>query len=209
MGTKSMELQSKILASLRRVPEGYLVRADQFNSHLGTRVQVGQALAALARNQDLYRISPGVYVVSLVSRFGKHPPSPHKVMVSLAFQKGFEFAQPGSHEANNLGLSTQVPAKYAFVTTGRSFRLQLGNWDIQVKHAPLWMFVPGEAIQGMVVRALDWLGEGSIGPYEMKKISDLLFGHDIGPMWNMIEEFPAWIRKVIRNTTERPYLCTD
>jgi Family of unknown function (DUF6088) len=65
----------------------------------------------------------------------------------------------GAAAANSLGLTTQVPTKLVYLTSGKSRKLKLGAHVVEMKHAPQWMLLPSHRAAGEAVRALDWIGE--------------------------------------------------
>jgi len=126
--------------------------------HLASRAAVDQALSRLAREGRLIRVTRGAYVAPVVGRFGSRPPSPERTVRSLAKRNGEMVVAHGAAAANALGLTTQVPAREVFVTSGPSRRFVFGSRVVEVKHAPRWQFALGERPAGAAVRALAWLG---------------------------------------------------
>ena len=64
----------------------------------------------------------------------------------------------GAAEANALGLTTQVPTREVYLTSGPSRRLHLGNREIELKHGTRWQMFLGRRPAGKAIRALLWLG---------------------------------------------------
>jgi hypothetical protein len=64
----------------------------------------------------------------------------------------------GAAEANALGLTTQMPTREVFLTSGPSRKLRLGNRSVELKHASRWQLMLGKRPAGMAIRALSWLG---------------------------------------------------
>jgi hypothetical protein len=64
----------------------------------------------------------------------------------------------GATAANALGLTTQVPTREVFFTSGRSRKLQLGQRIVELRHGNRWQLVLGKRPAGMAIRALSWLG---------------------------------------------------
>ncbi len=64
----------------------------------------------------LVRVARGIYVAAVETRFGVRPPAPEKVVHSLANALGEVLVDHGARAANKLGLSTQVPVRYVFIT---------------------------------------------------------------------------------------------
>ena len=109
--------------------------------HLGSRAAVDQALSRLARRNDLLRAGRGLYVLPVKGRFGSRAPSVRKTVEALAAQRGEQIAASGAMAANTLGLTTQVPVKPVFLTSGRDRKLKLGRQEVELRHAPQWQLV--------------------------------------------------------------------
>ncbi|MAJ64555.1 MAG: hypothetical protein CBB62_10140 [Micavibrio sp. TMED2] len=150
-------LSEKVLAHASTLPEGVPVTAKGL-LHLGSRAAVDQALSRLTRRGALLRAGRGAYVLPVESRFGKRAPSVEKTVVALAEQRGERITASGAMAANALGLTTQVPTRPVYLTSGRSRRLVLGKQEVELRHAPNWQLALGNAKPGQVIRALAWLG---------------------------------------------------
>lgn len=150
-------LSEKVLAHASTLPEGVPVTAKGL-LHLGSRAAIDQALSRLTRRGALLRAGRGAYVLPVESRFGKRAPSVEKTVAALAEQRGERIAASGAMAANALGLTTQVPTRPVYLTSGRSRRLVLGKQEVELRHAPNWQLALGNAKPGQVIRALAWLG---------------------------------------------------
>jgi hypothetical protein len=130
----------------------------------------------------LLRAGRGIYVLPVESRFGSRAPSTAKMVEGLASQRGETIVSHGASAANALGLTTQVPMRFVYLTSGPSRRLKLGAQTVELRHAPVWQLIfPGRGA-GDVVRALAWLGPEKAGaalralraklpPAEMKEVA--------------------------------------
>jgi Family of unknown function (DUF6088) len=152
-------LTNSIMRSVEKLPEGTPIFAKMLLG-LGTRAGVDQALSRLHRRGQLIRMNRGMYVVPVHSRFGKRAPAPEKVVEAFASQRGETIAPSAATAANALGLTTQVPVRPIYLTSGRSRKLTLGKLNVELKHAPNWQLGPG--IEGEVVRALVWAGPSKV-----------------------------------------------
>lgn len=150
-------LTDEILRAASGLAEGEVILPKEF-LHLGTRAAIDQALSRLAREGKLLRIMRGAYVAPLTGRFGPRPPAVEKVVRSFAAKNGEVIAESGAAAANALGLTTQVPVREVFVTTGPTRRFRLGNRTIELRRAPSWQLALGKSAAGSAARALDWLG---------------------------------------------------
>jgi len=148
----------KILSEVQTLPEGALISAKQF-LHLGSRAAVDQALKRLKERQELLPLYRGVYVSPVKTRFGTRAPSAEKVIGQFAATRAETVVPHGAAAANALGLTTQVPTKLVYLTSGKSRKLKLGAQTVEMKHAPPWMLLPSQRAAGEAVRALEWIGE--------------------------------------------------
>jgi len=147
-----------ILRQAKTLPEGALISPKEL-LHLGNRAAVDQALKRLEARSELMRIGRGVYVRPVKTRFGTRAPAPEKVVERIATTRAETIVAHGAAAANALGLTTQVPMKLVYLTSGPNRKLTLGSQIIEMKHAPQWMLLPAQPRAGEAVRALEWLGE--------------------------------------------------
>ena len=155
-------LAEKVLKHANGLSEGTPLAAKEL-LHLGSRAAVDQVLSRLVRRGVLLRAGRGVYVHPVESRFGTRAPSTAKMVEGLAAQRGETIVAHGAAAANTLGLTTQVPVREVYLTSGRSRRLKLGSQIVELRHAPAWQLVlPGRGA-GNVVRVLAWLGPEKAG----------------------------------------------
>jgi hypothetical protein len=150
---------AKILSHAKALPEGTLISAKEL-LHLGSRAAVDQSLKRLQERDELMRLGRGVYVLPIKTRFGTRAPAAEKVVERLAATRAETIATHGAAAANALGLTTQVPTKLVYLTSGPSRRFKLGAQVLEMKHAPQWMLLPAQPKAGEAVRALAWLGKG-------------------------------------------------
>ena len=150
-------LTEQILAHMTGLPEGTPVSAKGL-LHLGNRAAIDQALSRLTERGQLIRAGRGVYMRPIASRFGTRAPSVEQAVGALATQKGEVIASSGAAAANALGLTTQVPVRFVYLTSGRNRRMRLGEQVVELRHAPRWQLVLANRPAGEAVRALAWLG---------------------------------------------------
>ena len=104
------------------------------------------------------RVCQGVYVWPIKTRFGHRPPAVDKVLASLSTLWGETIVPCGGTAANDLGLTTQVPVRQVYLTSGPNRKLKLGGLVVELRHAPRWQLVAPHRPAGDAVRALAWLG---------------------------------------------------
>ena len=188
-------LPIQIMKHADESPEGSLLCPSAL-LHLGSRAAVDQALSRLSRSGQLMRICQGVYVCPVKTRFGTRPPAVEEVMASLSALWGETIVPAGGAAANLLGLTTQVPVRSVYLTSGPNRRLTLGELMVDLRHAPRWQLVAPHRPAGDAVRALAWLGpeevEENLGLLEHKLSPD-----DLDELAATRAVMPAWMAEPI------------
>lgn len=152
-----LRLTEQILEHAKLLPEGTPVAAKSL-LHLGSRAAVDQTLSRLAERGQLLRAGRGVYLLPITSRFGARAPSVEQAVEALASQRGEVIVSSGAAAANSLGLTTQVPVRSVYLTSGRTRKMSLGKQIVELRHAPRWQLAMAHRPAGQAVRALAWLG---------------------------------------------------
>ncbi|OZI26391.1 hypothetical protein CAL26_03400 [Bordetella genomosp. 9] len=150
-------LSEQILAYADTLPEGAPISAKSL-LHLGNRAAVDQALSRLTARGRLIRAGRGIYLRPVPTRFGVRAPSVQQAVDALATQRGEVIVSSGAAAANTLGLTTQVPVRAIYLTSGRSRKMNFGKQVIELRHAPRWQLALADKPAGEAVRALAWLG---------------------------------------------------
>ena len=126
--------------------------------HLGSRAAVDQALSRLSRRGQLLRVGRGLYVRPVKTRFGVRTPDVATVLEAVQKETGEVIAPSGAATANQFGLTTQVPLRAVYLTSGRTRHLKLGAQTVKLQHAPRWQLTLADKPSGAVIRVLAWGG---------------------------------------------------
>jgi hypothetical protein len=188
----------KILSEAKTLPEGALISAKEF-LHLGSRAAVDQALRRLKERNELMSIDRGVYVRPVKTRFGTRAPAAEKVVERFAATRAETVVAHGAAAANSLGLTTQVPTKLVYLTSGRNRKLKLGAQVIEMRHAPQWMLLPSHRAAGEAVRALEWIGERR-APQALTVLKQKLSPSTVDELVALRPVLPTWMSKFISHT---------
>jgi hypothetical protein len=185
----------RILEYAQSLPEGTVLSAKDL-LHLGARPAVDQTLKRLVGKNELLKLYRGAYVRPVETKFGTRAPEPAKVIESIKRAQAETVVPHGAAEANALGLTTQVPSRIVYLTSGKSRTLTLGAQVVEMKHAPRWMLMnsPGEA--GRVVRALEWLGERR-APAALMSLKQTLPLSQVQELVAVRPALPSWLAKSI------------
>jgi Family of unknown function (DUF6088) len=191
-------IAEKILGQAKTLPEGALISAKEL-LHLGSRAAVDQALKRLEARNELMRLVRGVYVRPVKTRFGVRAPAAERVVEGIAATRAETVVAHGAAAANSLGLTTQVPTKLVFLTSGKSRQLKLGALVVEMKHAPQWMLLPSQRAAGEAVRALAWIGQRG-APQALETLKKKLSKTTVEELIALRPALPGWLSKSISQT---------
>lgn len=188
-------LTEQILAHAAGLPEGAPLAAKSL-LHLGNRAGVDQTLSRLAERGQLIRVGRGVYLRPVVSRFGTRAPSVEQAIEALASQRGEVIVSNGAAAANALGLTTQVPVRSVYLTSGRSRTMTLGKQSVELCHAPRWQLALADRPSGQALRALAWLGPEK-AEAALRTIKRQLPPTAFGELVAAAPQFPTWLAQSV------------
>ena len=188
-------LTEEILEHSRSVPEGALLTAKGL-LHLGQRAAVDQALSRLVRRGGLLRAGRGLFVRPVESRFGARAPTTEKVVAGLAELRGETVASHGAAAANALGLTSQVPVRSVYLTSGPSRTLRLGRQSVEMRHAPAWQLALAGRPAGEILCALAWLGPSKAGG-ALLTLRRTLPASDLQALAKAAPLLPTWLAQQV------------
>jgi len=194
------QLAQSILSTAQTLPEGGLLSPKEF-LHLGTRAAVDQTLTRLTREGTLLRVGRGLYAVPIQSRFGVRPPATQTIVQAMEAAQGEVIVANGATEANALGLTTQVPTREVFLTSGASRTLHLGNRTVEFQHAKRWLLALGKRPAGRAIRALSWLGPEQ-GASALKVLHAQLPSEEWMAMRSARQMLPSWLARAVSEMSE-------
>lgn len=194
------QLAQSILSAAQILPEGGLLSPKEF-LHLGTRAAVDQTLTRLTREGTLLRVGRGLYAVPIQSRFGVRPPATQTIVQAMEAAQGELIVANGATEANALGLTTQVPTREVFLTSGASRTLHLGNRTVEFQHAKRWLLALGKRPAGRAIRALSWLGPEQ-GASALKVLHAQLPSEEWMAMRSARQMLPSWLARAVSEMSE-------
>lgn len=184
-------LITRILTESAALPPEAPIHAKSL-LHLGSRNSVDQALSRLVRRGQLLRAGRGLYVRPVETRFGRRPPGVEAVLGALQAETGETITPSGAAAANRLGLTTQVPVRSVYLTSGRSRQLKLGARPVELRHAPAWQLAfPGRPA-GEVIRALAWFGRER-APELTSRLQQTLSHETVQELARARGRMPTWM----------------
>ena len=160
---------------------------------------VGSVLSELTTEGMLVKISHGIYAKPRTSKFGAVLPSVDKVVQAIATRDNAEVLPSGMTALNALGLSTQVPMNYTYLTTGSERTVNLSNRKLLFKRGVPKNFCYVTRLISLLVQALKALKKENVGEEELNIIRQLVLKEtDKESLVKDVDMMPAWMKRIIK-----------
>ena len=160
---------------------------------------VGGTLAELTQEGVLVKLAQGVYAKPRRSRFGLVLPSVDKIVQAIAARDNAEVLPSGMTALNVLGLSTQVPMKYSYLTTGSERIIKLENQEIRLKRGVPKNFCYETKLIALLVQALKTLKQQNVGEEELQVIRNLISREpDRSALAKDVDMMPVWMKRIVK-----------
>lgn len=160
---------------------------------------VGDLLSDYVKKGKLIRIANGVYLKTDITRFGPVYPSPTEIAAAVAKRDHAQVLMSGKAAENYFGLSTQIPMRMAFLTTGSARKLKVGNTHFEFKRGVPRNFAFKDTTMATLCLALKSIGNGHVTHEQeaiLKKfLVDYSSKHSIKEDINLM---PLWMRTLIK-----------
>lgn len=214
MGTKTRTKPVTVAERAKSVPErirtyvATLPEGEPFTVRelltFGPRTAVDQAISRMARAGELERPARGVYARPKMNPVlgRKVPVTPEQVVAALARSNGTKFRVHGAEAARRFGLTTQMPLRPVYATTGRSRRVKVGSGEVVLRHAsPQRMELAGRPA-GEALAALLYLGKSEVTVETVQRIREALGAEEFEALGRSVTAMPAWLSGLMRATTD-------
>ena len=196
-------IKSAIRARIESLPEDAVFSATDF-ADIASSDNIRQAFRELYTEGAIDRAARGVYYKPryLAILDQTVPPSVEKVAEAVARARGWTIVPSGDHALNMLGLDTQVPAVYAYISTGPYANLHVGPFKVSFKHSASKNLVGMSKITLLVIQALKALGREGVDDKVIDHLSQRLDDSEKSALLEETQHSTAWIRQVVRMIAE-------
>lgn len=161
---------------------------------------VRKALNRLAADGSIQKIMRGVYYRPRYSELiGEYEaPSPHNMAQAIARKFNWNIAPSGSAALNMLGLSTQVPAKWSYISDGPYNQYELGKSILEFKHRNNREIAGMSPKTALIIQCIKAIGKGNIDSAAIEKIRASLTGEERKMLLNEASSSVMWVYQVIK-----------
>ena len=196
-------IKSAIRARIESLPEDAVFSATDF-ADIASSDNIRQTFKELCDEGAIERAARGVYYkpryLDLLDR--TVPPSVEKVAEAVARARGWTIVPSGDHALNMLGLDTQVPAVYAYISTGPYTNLRVGPFEVNFKHSTSKNLVGMSKTTLLIIQALKALGRENVDNEVIARIARRLNDDEKSALLEETQRSTAWIRQVVKLIAE-------
>lgn len=172
--TQDTDLRSRLLARIASHPDEVWTPGDF--ADLGGRAAIDKTLQRLAAGGDLRRIDRGLYDRPRKNGLTGRPTVPdyRAVIRAVTRRDQARAVVDGMTAANDLGLTTAVPARIEVLVDARLKPIRLGSQEIHFKYAaPSRLYWAGRPAM-RVVQALHWMQDMLSQESERRRVRTVL-----------------------------------
>ena len=168
-------MKDKLMEMIRQQPEGTAFTAKDF-LNLGDYDTVRKALMRLSDDGTIRRVMRGIYDKPYFSEIVKayRAPKIDKIAEALARNYQWTIAPSGATAANVLGLSTQIPVHWSYISDGPYRDYEIGQQKLSFSHRNNRSITSISRKTATVIEALKYLGKGQIRDEDIRSLSALL-----------------------------------
>lgn len=192
-----VSISEKILRRIRAKGRGWVFTPRDFID-FGSRGSVDVTLSRLRQAGTIRRIGHGLYdYPKLHDKLGTLSPTVDHLAQAVSTQSGEQVFASGANAANQLGISTQVPARAAYVTSGPSRIKKVAGRTLTLKHARTPLINNASDSVNAVVQTMAHLGRKNVDANTIQRIAERLNDHDMKTLMRARSKMPGWMADVV------------
>lgn len=198
-----MNYKQEILNKIENFGPNKIFIANDFFDIAGYET-VRSTLNRLVGDKEIMRIMKGVYYkpeyIKLIGEYAA--PSVNEVANAIARKYNWTIAPAGNTALNLLGLSTQVPAKWTYISDGRYASFSFGNVTIEFKRRNNGDISKMSTLTAMVIQSIKEIGKDNISQKQIDYLRGKLSEKEKSELLTDSKTTSAWVYEVIKKISE-------
>ncbi len=196
---KRPDYLNQIRGNIERAEAGSVFVSTDFTD-ITDKKTVNMGLIRLADEGLIKKILFGVYYKPEFSKLLGEAvaPSPNKVAHALARNFGWTIVPCGDTALNLLGLSTQVPSQWVYVSDGAYKEYTFDNTTIKFKRTTNKEISKVSYKTALTIQALKALGKENITEQVISRLKKILTGEEKEKMLAESKSATSWVLELIK-----------
>lgn len=197
-------VDNKIISRIYGRGRGWAFTKTDFVTEFG-EANIHKSLSTLEKSGRIRRVIRGVYDYPRYSDLLKQELSPDIDQIAQALARKFNcrIFPSGDTALNLLGLSTQVPAKWVYLSNGPNREYTIGKHKLLFKESALKDLGFSERESGLIVQAIKALGKDHIDKEVITVLRKRLDGKKCARILKDTRTVTGWVYKIIKE------ICKD
>ncbi|HUX39777.1 MAG TPA: DUF6088 family protein [Rectinemataceae bacterium] len=197
-------LAEKLLSRIYGMKRGWCFTPKDFLD-LGSPSAIWQALSRLEKIGTIRKLMRGVYDYPEKNTFleGYASPDPDRVARTIARGNSWNIIPDGTTALNLLGLSTQVPAEWSYLTDGQNRRYEMDTVRIVFRKRANKEATELSRDAAIVVQAIKALGKENIDERVLEKLSGYLSASSWPKIIRECRYVSGWVLDVLKQAAGR------
>lgn len=193
------QLSDKVWNLIKQQQNGTIFSINEFY-HLGNVNTIKSILFRLESDGKITRLIDGLYTIPKFSELlqEKSYPSVDQVANKLADKFSWTICPSENHALNLIGLSTQVPNKYVFVSDGPYRTYEYRGREIIFKHTSNRFITEYSRNYSLMIQSIKALGKDNIHENDIKRMTTFAKQYIDEDIIDKGKKLPAWIQEVLK-----------
>lgn len=202
-GEELSNIKAKINSKIENLSDGAVFISNDF-LEIADYETVRKTLNRFVNEGTIQRIVNGVYCkqryIELIGEY--QSPSINEVAIAIARKYNWTIAPSGNTALNLLGLSTQVPAQWTYISDGRYVNFLIGNTKLIFKRTTNSSISNMSQLTALVIQAIKAIGKDKISEEQILYLRNRLIISDKEKLLEEGKTTSAWIYKVLKKIGE-------
>ena len=198
-----MTYKEKILDRINTLKDGYVFIANDFFDIAGYET-IRSTLNRLVESKEITRIMNGIYFksryIELIDEYAT--PSIDEVAKAIARKYNWTIAPSGNTALNVLGLSTQVPATWSYISDGRYVKFTIGNTVIEFKRRTNGDISKMSTMTAMIIQAIKAIGKDNVTEKEINFLKAKISPKEKEELLYNAKSTSVWVYYIIMKICE-------
>lgn len=190
-------MADRIMKRIRGKGRGWVFTPKHFID-FGSRGSVDVAISRLVQSGLIRRLGRGLYDYPRQhDTLGVLSPDTVTIADAIATQSGDKLAPSGAAAANSLGLSTQVPARASYATSGRTRVAKAAGRSVTLRHSRAPVLDHASDTANAVLQALAQLGKAQVDADVIRRLATRIDDRALKQLLQARPSMPGWMGDVI------------
>lgn len=193
-------IKQNIYNKIQELPYGSVFVVSDFLDFAGNDA-IKQNLKRFADEGLIQRIATGLYYKPRYSDLLRENEAVdlNEVAKAIARNYNWSIAPSGENSLNMLGLSTQVPAYYEYISSGPYRDYYIDNMPLRFLHRNLKETQGFSPITALVIQALKSIGKENVTPKHIEILKSRISNEDKTILLTEAKKTTAWIYQTIKD----------